>query len=89
LADKLELWRNAGRIEKYSDGLFYDASWIAVYVGQGMLPERHDPRAAMIAPDALARATERLRMAVTGEVATMPGHRDYLRAEAARLAEAA
>jgi tryptophan 7-halogenase len=80
LADKLELWRNAGRIEKYSDGLFYDASWIAVYVGQGMLPERHDPRAAMI---------ERLRMAVTGEVATMPGHRDYLRAEAARLAEAA
>jgi tryptophan halogenase len=89
LADKLELWRNAGRIEKYSDGLFYDASWIAVYVGQGMLPERHDPRAGFIEPQALARATERLRMAVTGAVATMPGHRDYLRAEAARLAEAA
>ena len=44
---------------------------------------------AMIAPDALLRATERLRMAVTGEVATMPGHRDYLMREAARLAEAA
>ena len=43
----------------------------------------------MIAPDALARATERLRMAVTSEVAAMPGHRDFLRAEAARLAEAA
>ncbi len=89
LEGKLELWRRAGRIEKYSDGLFYDASWIAVYLGQGMLPEAHDPRTAMIAPDALARATERLRMAVTGEVATMPGHRDYLMREAARLAEAA
>lgn len=89
LAGKLELWREAGRIEKYSEGLFYDASWIAVHVGQGLLPEAHDPRAALIDPDALVRATERLRMAVNGAVATMPDHRDFLRAEAARLAEAA
>ena len=89
LADKLELWRRAGRIEKYSDGLFYDASWIAVYVGQGMLPERHDMRPALVDPQQLARATDNLRQAVAQEVATMPGHREYLRAEAARLAEAA
>jgi tryptophan halogenase len=89
LAGKLELWRQAGRIEKYSDGLFYDASWIAVYIGQGLLPEAHDPRTALIDPNALARASERLRLAVAGEVATMPEHREYLAREAARLAEAA
>src|SRR6478736_542447 len=33
LAGKIELWRETGRIEKYADGLFYDASWIAVYLG--------------------------------------------------------
>ncbi|WP_036857990.1 tryptophan halogenase family protein [Erythrobacter cryptus] len=89
LAGKLELWRQAGRIAKYSDGLFYDASWIAVFIGQGLLPEAHDPRTALIDPNALARASERLRLAVAGEVATMPEHREYLAREAARLAEAA
>ena len=38
LAEKMALWRETGRIEKYSDGLFYDASWIAVYLGQGVMP---------------------------------------------------
>ena len=86
LADKLELWRKAARIEKYSDGLFYDASWIAVYVGQGMLPERHDTRPALGNPQQLAQATERLREAVAQEVEAMPSHRGYLHGEAARLA---
>ena len=89
LADKLELWRKAGRIEKYSDGLFYDASWIAVYVGQGLLPERHDTRAALGDPQQLARAAENLQRTLAGLVAEMPGHREFLLREAARIAEAA
>ena len=89
LADKLELWRRAGRIEKYSDGLFYDASWIAVYVGQGLLPERHDMRVALGDPQQLSRAAERLRSEIAGLVGQMPNHREYLLGEAARIAEAA
>jgi tryptophan halogenase len=86
LAEKMELWRQAGRIEKYSDGLFYDASWIAVYIGQGVLPERHDPRTQL--PDAaqLARAMGGLRDRIAREVAAMPGHREFLEANARRLA---
>lgn len=89
LGDKLELWRKSGRIEKYSDGLFYDASWIAVYVGQGVLPERHDARASLAEPEQMARAAERFHKVIADEVADMPGHREYLLAEAARIAEAA
>ncbi len=89
LADKLELWRRAGRIEKYSDGLFYDASWIAVYIGQGLLPERYDPRPALGDPAQLARAAERLREAIAQEVNTMPDHQAFLLSEAARVAQAA
>ena len=89
LADKIELWRRAGRIEKYSDGLFYDASWIAVYVGQGMMPERHDARAALADPARVAAALDRLKQTIGQEVAAMPGHRAYLESERARLAEAA
>lgn len=88
LKGKMELWRDAGRIEKYSDGLFYDASWLAVYIGQGLLPERHDARAGLPDPGQVSRAMEALRGAVADEVAAMPGHREFLEREAARLADA-
>ena len=45
LADKLELFRRRGRVVKYREGVFLDASWIAVYLGQGVVPEGHDLRA--------------------------------------------
>jgi len=88
LAEKMALWREAGRVEKYSDGLFYDASWIAVYIGQGVLPERHDTRAQLPDPDQVARAMKGLRSAIEREVGAMPGHRAFLAANAQRLATA-
>jgi tryptophan halogenase len=88
LKGKMELWRETGRIEKYSDGLFYDASWIAVYLGQGVMPMRHDPRAGLPDPAQVSAAMAALQGAIGAEVAAMPGHRDYLTANAARLAEA-
>ena len=89
LAAKMELWRETGRVEKYSDGLFYDASWIAVYVGQGFLPERHDARVGLPDPRQVARAMDALQESIREEVAAMPGHREYLTARAERLAPAA
>ncbi|QWC57860.1 tryptophan halogenase [Erythrobacter sp. 3-20A1M] len=89
LAEKMALWRETGRVERYEDGLFYDASWIAVYVGQGLLPERHDPRAAIADPERVKGALDSLRHAITAQVDAMPDHRAYLRREAGRLADAA
>ncbi|TIX50963.1 tryptophan halogenase family protein [Alteraurantiacibacter aquimixticola] len=89
LADKLELWKRTGRIEKYSEGLFYDVSWMAVYLGQGLLPEAHDSRVSLPDPQRVAGAMERLQREIDAHVAAMPGHVDYLTREAARLAQAA
>src|SRR5690606_26922399 len=88
LKGKMELWRETGRVERYADGLFYDASWIAVYLGQGIVPRRHDPRTAIPDPAQIARAMGSLRRASQQEVAAMPGHREFLTARAERLAEA-
>ena len=88
LSGKMELWRETGRVERYADGLFYDASWIAVYVGQGFLPLRHDARAAIPDPAQVEQAMASLRGAIRDEVAMMPGHRTYLTARAERLAAA-
>lgn len=89
LEHKMELWRRAGRIEKYSDGLFYDASWIAVYIGQGLIPERHDARTRLGDPERIGTAFDRLKQAIAGEVSAMPGHIEFLERNSARLAQAA
>ena len=78
LQDKMELWREAGRVAKYSHGLFFEPSWIAVYVGQGLIPRNWDTRANAVECDALADALNRLRDEIAGSVAAMPDHAAYL-----------
>lgn len=83
LAGKLELWRESGRIEKYGEGLFLEPSWVAVYLGQGMMPERYDPRADNPAPPALKRALDDIADTIRSRVAAMPDHEAALRAQGA------
>ena len=78
LAGKIELWREAGRVSKYSDGLFFEPSWIAVYVGQGLIPDHWDSRADAFDAAQLATAMDRLRRQVAQAVDGMPVHADYL-----------
>ena len=78
LAEKMKLWREAGRVAKYSHGLFFEPSWIAVYIGQGLLPRNWDIRADSIASDALADAVARLRGKISRTVEAMPDHAAFL-----------
>jgi tryptophan 7-halogenase len=88
LAEKMELWKRTGRVRKYSEGLFYDASWIAVYLGQNIVPDGIDPRVALPDPTGVARALASLKGAIDSEVAAMPDHRAYLYARGERIAAA-
>ena len=74
LQHKMELWREAGRVSKYSHGLFLEPSWIAVYVGQGLIPRHWDSRADAVDADALAGALDRLHGQITTSVEAMPDH---------------
>ena len=78
LRDKMELWRAAGRVATYTQGLFFEASWIAVYVGQGVIPHSWDQRADFFDREKLEAAVERLRGKVDSAVAQMPEHADFL-----------
>jgi tryptophan halogenase len=79
LANRLELFRARGLVPKYREGMFLDASWLAVLLGQRVVPRTCDPVAN--AP-ALPELQQRLS-AISGEyaaaVATMPSHAAYLR----------
>jgi tryptophan 7-halogenase len=74
LAEKLELFRRRGRVVKYREGVFLDASWIAVYLGQRVMPEGHDMRAEAPPMDSLARGMESLRADIADTASRMPDH---------------
>jgi tryptophan halogenase len=74
LAEKLELFRRRGRVVKYRQGVFLEASWIAVYLGQRVFPEGHDMRADLPDADVLARAIESLRSEIRSAAERMPDH---------------
>ncbi len=88
LAEKIELFRRAGRVVKYREGVFLDASWIAVYVGQGIVPEGYDPRADV--PDAtmLLRGMQALHAEIGATVAQVPEHLRYIERHCAMAAAA-
>ena len=58
LAHRLDTFRKRGVVVNYRDGMFLDASWIAVYLGQRVIPEAGDPRS-----EALSDAGLMLRLA--------------------------
>lgn len=74
LAEKMALWRATAQVAHYRHGLFLEPSWIAVYLGQGIVPHGWDPRADR--PDAagLDRALTGLSRAIADRVGQMPPH---------------
>lgn len=78
LASKMALWREGARIEHYGEGLFLAPSWVAVYLGQGLMPQAYDQRADRLAPARLDQAMGELREEIARRVAAMPSHRAFL-----------
>jgi tryptophan halogenase len=80
LEEKIELFRRRGRVVKYREGVFLDASWVAVYMGQRIIPEGHDMRADLPPLDALALSADALRAEISAKAARMPDHRSHVEA---------
>ncbi|WP_425569728.1 tryptophan halogenase family protein [Sphingomonas daechungensis] len=78
LAEKLDLFRRRGRVVKYREGVFLEASWIAVYLGQRVIPQGHDMRVNGPDPESLAAGMEKLRAEVLHAAQTMPNHIDMI-----------
>jgi tryptophan 7-halogenase len=78
LAHKMELFRTRGAIVTYKDGLFLEPSWLAVYVGQRVIPRGYDLRAD--APDEAQTAAKlaTLRANIQRAAARMQSHDDFL-----------
>ncbi|MFK8014627.1 MAG: tryptophan halogenase family protein [Gammaproteobacteria bacterium] len=83
LQEKMDLFRSHGRIAEYQQGLFLAPSWLAVYLGQGIVPDGHDPRLDHLCNDELQEKLQRLRERIGTRSDAMPDHAHYLNSDAA------
>jgi len=78
LQQKIDLFRQSGRVFRRNEELFGENSWVQVMMGQGIIPERHHPIADKLGDGELDRLLSMVRRQVADTVATMPPHGDYV-----------
>jgi len=78
LRHKLELFRGRGRLFRYEDELFSVTSWVAVLLGQGIVPDAHDTLVDRMEPDELAQLLRRMRGTIAETARGLPLQQDYL-----------
>ena len=79
LAHKMSTFRERGVVVNYRDGMFLDASWIAVYAGQRIVPQRPDPRSMVIGDAQLFMQLAQMKDDCAAAAATLPAQADFLR----------
>jgi tryptophan halogenase len=78
LARKIELWRSKGRLFREGRELFGTPSWVAVMLGQGVVPEEHEPAADAIDPAMAAEALDKMRLSYRRMAEHMPMHGEFI-----------
>ena len=78
LEQKIELFRETGRVFRRNEELFVENSWVQVMMGQGVMPQSWHPVAARLRPDEMERFLGSLRESVAKSVDGLPSHQNYI-----------
>jgi tryptophan 7-halogenase len=78
LASKLELWRSKGRIFREGAELFGTPSWVAVLLGQGIVPDEPEPAAEALDAAFVAEALDKMRLSYRAMAEQMPSHAEFI-----------
>ena len=78
LAAKIDLWRGKGRTFREQGDLFSEDSWIAVLIGQNIVPETFDPLARAFPVEQTRRFLQQMRQIIGQTAASMPTHADFI-----------
>jgi len=77
LRERIELYRQTGRIRTGPGELFSDASWFYIFEGLGIRPERYDPLIDVARPDQLQSILASLSRSIHALVQAAPTHDSY------------
>jgi tryptophan 7-halogenase len=75
---KIDHFRAHGMLVADGPELFANPSWIAVYLGQGIVPQRAPALAAMRSQVPVGERFAQIRSAMDAAVAAMPGHAEFI-----------
>jgi tryptophan halogenase len=78
LTQKIELFRETGRVFRKNEELFAENSWVQVMMGQGIMPQSYHPVATKLSDEELEKLLTGLRESVANTVADLPGHQSYV-----------
>ena len=78
LDQKIELFRETGRVFRKNEELFAENSWVQVMMGQGITPRAYHPIATKLSEGELGRLMQTISTGVAETVASLPAHRDYI-----------
>jgi tryptophan halogenase len=78
LRHKIELFREHGRVFRYNEELFDVPSWVAVMLGQNIIPARADPLATALPQSEVLRAMAELRGSYESAAERLPLASEYI-----------
>ncbi len=78
LKQKLDLFRNKGRIRRFDHDIFGIANWAAVLLGQNIMPDGYDPLVDATHDEPIIGAMERIVATYERQAMALPTHADYL-----------
>lgn len=79
LQEKMEIFKENGRIFREDLELFNETSWLAVMHGQGLKPNSYHPVVNVLSEDEIANRLEEIHRSVFNSAEYMPSHIDYIR----------
>ncbi len=78
LSQKIELFRETGRVFRRNEELFQENSWVQVMMGQRILPLSYHPIATKLTDAEVSQLLAGIRDNVAQTVASLPDHQAYL-----------
>jgi tryptophan halogenase len=78
LTQKIELFRETGRVFRRNEELFAENSWVQVMMGQGIMPKSYHPIATKLSDAEMTKLLSTIRDNVAQTVAGLPDHEAYV-----------
>jgi tryptophan halogenase len=78
LEQKIDLFKHRGRFFRYEGDLFTETSWVAVFLGQNIMPSGHSPLVDGLPQQKLQETLAFIKSEITGNIPRMPSHEEFL-----------
>ena len=80
LQQKIDMWLHRGYVQRYQFGAFLPPSWVAVMMGQNLLPKHYDPRVDNSNFAQVKHQSQLMRADIASAVSTAKTQADFLNA---------